>query len=192
MTSIPDWLAALGLIVPSLAGLGGYLLAGKNEEARDERAAQRERTARRAALAERLEEQQHAFQRETLLELQAVLQRQTRCTAQGVLHDQRTLRTQGTLTLIGSELDEESYNIGVETGRLRVRVLDSHLRDEIDKFHTFTSMIQASAPVIDGLSVDDALHRLESQMGELTQRYVAITETLGICLRAELGRSIES
>lgn len=192
MTNIPDWLAVLGLIVPSLAGLGGYLLAGKNEEARDARAAQREEAARRAILGERLEEQKHAFQRETLLELQDVLQRQMRCTAKGILHDQRTLRTQGTLTLLGSELDEESYNIGIETGRLRVRVLDAHLRDEIENFHKFTSMIQASAPVIQGLSVEDALDRLDSQLNELSEHYVAITEILGTCLRAELGRSNES
>ncbi|MHB8290407.1 MAG: hypothetical protein ACYDEY_14485 [Acidimicrobiales bacterium] len=193
MTNIPDWLAALGLIVPALTGLVGYGLAGRNEEARDMRAAERETIARRSALGERLEEQQHAFQRETLLELQDVLQSQMRCAAKGILHDQRTLRSQGTLTLLGPELDEESYNTGVAIRRLRVRVLDSNLRDEIEEFHAFTSTIQASASVISNLpTAKDALARLESQMAELSQRYQAITETLGISLRTELGRSIES
>ena len=53
--------AIVGPITTLLGGLGGYWLAGRNEESRDRRAAGREREARRAALAERLEEQRHTF-----------------------------------------------------------------------------------------------------------------------------------
>jgi hypothetical protein len=75
VTTVPAWLAVLGLVVPAGTGLIGYVLAGRNEQARDDRAAKREAVARRASVRERLQEQSHAFQRETLLELQDALQR---------------------------------------------------------------------------------------------------------------------
>jgi len=63
------WAVIVGPITTLLGGLGGYWLAGRHDEARDRRAADREATARGAALAERLEEQRHTFQRDLLLEL---------------------------------------------------------------------------------------------------------------------------
>lgn len=192
MTNVPDWLAALGLIVPALTGIAGYGLAGRNEQARDVRAADREAVARRAAQGERLDEQRHAFQRETLLELQDVLQRQVRCTAKAILHDKRTLQSTGTLTQVGPELDQESYDNAVALRRLKVRVLDENLRNEIEAFHGFTASIQVPVAVISQTSPADAIKRLDEQMRELSERYEALTETLGISLRAELGRSIEA
>jgi len=75
-----SWAAIVGPITILLGGLGGYWLAGRNDDARDRRTVAREESARRAALADRLEEDRHAFQRDTLLELQDELQRLARAT----------------------------------------------------------------------------------------------------------------
>jgi hypothetical protein len=134
VTTIPNWIAVLGLIVAPVTGLLGYVLAGRNERARDERAAKREAVARRASVRERLDEERHAFQRETLLELQDALQRQVRCAAKVIIHDRSTLREHGTLTQVGPELSGESYEIGVTTRRLQERVLDGALRGAVGEF----------------------------------------------------------
>ncbi len=144
MTTIPDGIAVLGLVVPAGTGLVGYVLAGRNEQARDERAAKREATARRASVRERLVEQSHAFQRETLLELQDALQRQVRSVAKMILHDKRTLEEQGTLTLLGEELDAESYEIGVTVRRLQERVLNATLRRTVDEFRGHVTHVETS------------------------------------------------
>jgi len=87
-----SWAAIVGPITTLLGGLGGYGLAGRNDDARDRRTVAREESARRAALADRLEEDRHAFQRDTLLELQDELQRLARATTRILLQDERTVK----------------------------------------------------------------------------------------------------
>ena len=95
MTSVPSWLAAVAIVVPAATGLFGYRLAGRNEEARDVRAAAREDVARRAAIAERLQSDAYAFQRELLLDLHGQLHAVVRTTARIVFRDQETVREKG-------------------------------------------------------------------------------------------------
>jgi hypothetical protein len=144
MTSVPDWLAVVGILVPAVAGLGGYYLAGRNEEERDLRTAEREETSRRRAFVERLEERRRGFQLDLLLELQDVLQKEVRATSKNLMHDLRTLRNSGTLTQLGLELSDESYEIGVAMNRLRVRVLDDDLRADLASFHEYVSSVEVS------------------------------------------------
>ncbi|MCW3063320.1 MAG: hypothetical protein JWN32_492 [Solirubrobacterales bacterium] len=187
MTTVPNWLAFVGLVVPAATGLAGYVLAGRNDRARDERAAAREAIARRASVSERLEEQRHAFQRQTLLELQDVLQRMVRCTAKVILHDQQTLKESGTLTQVGEELSNESYEIGVATRRLQERVLDPALRGAAEQFRAHVTGHELSAVALRELSADDALKRLEAQLRDLNGQYVVISDLVGASLRVELG-----
>jgi hypothetical protein len=187
VTTVPNWLALLGLVVPAAAGLAGYVLAGRNERARDERAAAREAMARRALVRERLDEQRHAFQRETLLELQDALQRLVRCAARTILHDQKTLKEHGTLTLLGEELNEESYEIGVATRRLQERVLDPALRDAVEQFRSHVSGVEASFVVVNELSAEDGIKHLQGQLRTMTEHYVVVNELVGTALRVELG-----
>jgi hypothetical protein len=187
VTTVPNWLALVGLVVPAATGLVGYVLAGRNERARDERAAAREAIARRASVRERLDEQSHAFQRETLLELQDVLQRLMRCTSRVILHDRRTLKERGELTLVGEELDRESYEIGVAAQRLQERVLERALREAIGQFRSQVSTIQASFVFVSEMSAEDGIAHLESQLATLGEYYTAITHLVGTALRIELG-----
>ncbi len=161
MTTIPTGLAALGLVVPAVTGLAGYLLAGRNARPRDERAAAREAISRRASVTERLEEQRHASYRETLLELQDALQRLVRCTAQVIFHDESTLKQQGTLTLLGEELDAETYEVGVTARRLQERILDSTPRETVGEFRSHVAEIDASVAFVKEMTPDDGIRHLQ-------------------------------
>lgn len=187
VTTIPDWLAGIGLVVPAGTGLVGYVLAGRNEQARDERAAKPEAVARRASVRERLGEQSHAFQRETLLELQDALQRQVRSVAKVILHDRRTLQEQGTLTLLGPELDEENYEIGVTVRRLQQRVLGAGLREAVDAFRRHVTQIETSFAGVSDMNTEHGIRQLERLQLELGEHYIALSDQVGTALRAELG-----
>lgn len=187
MTTVPGWLAVLGLVVPAGTGLIGYVLAGRNEQARDERAAKREAVARRASVRERLEEQSHPFQRETLLELQDALQRQVRCAAKIILHDRNTLREHGTLTQVGPELNEESYEIGVTTRRLQERVLDGALRGAVGEFRRHVADVETAFIAVGEMSAEAGISRLDALQREVAEHYVTLSDQVGTALRGELG-----
>jgi len=187
MTTLPNWLAGLGLLVPAVTGLFGYVLAGRNEQARDERAAKREAVARRASVRERLEEQSHAFQRETLLELQDALQRQVRAVAKVIFHDRSTLRDQGKLTLVGPDLDAENYEIGVTVQRLQERLLDAALRDAVDNFRRHVVRVETSFIAVQEMSAEAGISHLEGLQQEIGEHYMALGDQIGTGLRAELG-----
>jgi hypothetical protein len=187
VTTVPNWLALVGLVVPAATGLAGYVLAGHNERARDERAAVREAMARRASVRERLDEQRHAFQRETLLELQDALQRLVRCTARMILHDQKTLKEHGKLTRLGEELDEESYETGVTTRRLQERVLDAALRAAVDEFRRHVTEVETSFISVNDMNAEDGIRHLDGLQMDLVQHYVRLSDQLGTALRVELG-----
>jgi len=117
MTNVPSWLAALAIVVPAATGVCGYLLAGRNEEARDVRAAEREAAARTAARAERRESDAHAFQRELLLDLQSQLHAVVRTTARIAFRDQDTLRESGQMYQLGEELNQAAFDAGLNWPR---------------------------------------------------------------------------
>jgi hypothetical protein len=127
MPDAATWAAIVGPITTLLGGLGGYWLAGRNDEARDQQAAAREAAARRDVLAGRLEEQRHTLQRDTLLELQDELQdelqRLARITTRIALQDQKTLKERGQLYLLPEGLSEEARQIVTSVQRLRTRPL---------------------------------------------------------------------
>lgn len=187
------WTAIIGPITTLLGGLGGYWLAGRNEDARDQRSARREQVARRAALAERLEEDRHSFQRDTLLELQDELQRLVRNTAQIMLQDEKTIKQFGQIYLLGGDLSDEAMQITVSVQRLRSRVLDDQLRAAIGDFVSFCASAGiAPTEYPQGKVPDDqkakAIGTLRMQNAKLGETYATLTELVGSHLRSELDR----
>jgi hypothetical protein len=92
--------AGIGAVATVVNGLGGYRLAGRNDEARDIRTEQREEKSRTTALAERLQEQRHEWQREVLLELQDEVQKLARATGKILHQDRMTVREHGGVFLL--------------------------------------------------------------------------------------------
>jgi hypothetical protein len=187
------WSVIIGPVTTLLGGLGGYWLAGHNEDARDQRAASREQVARRAALAERLEDERHGFQRDMLLELQDELQRLVRNAAQIMLQDQKTIKQFGQIYLLGGDLSDQAMQITVSVQRLRSRVLDDQLRAAIGDFVSLCS--STGIPPTDypqGKVPDDqkdqALAKLIKQNMQLAEAYATLTELVGNHLRSELDR----
>jgi hypothetical protein len=187
------WSAIIGPITTLLGGLGGYWLAGRNEETRDQRAANREEVARRAALAERLEENRHGFQRDTLLELQDELQRLIRNTAQILLQDEKTIKQSSQVYLLAGDLSDQAMQITVSVQRLRSRVLDDQLRAAIGEFvglcsSAGISSIEYPQGKVPDDQKDQALAKLRKQYTKLAEAYATLTELLGSHLRNELDR----
>jgi hypothetical protein len=191
-----DWTgiaAVIGPITTLLGVLGGYQLAGRNEDARDRRAAEREARARRDAFFERLEEDRHTFQRDTLLQLQDELQRLVRNTAQAIMQDQATIKNQGQIFLLAGNLSDEAMQITVSVQRLRARLVDDQLRAAIGDFVGTCSAAGLGLLGYPGGKMPDgeresAIAKLERREREMGAAYVQLTEVLGGHLRRELDR----
>lgn len=186
MTNVPSWLAALAIAVPAGTGLLGYFLAGRNEEGRDRRTAAREAAARRAARAERLESDAHAFQRELLLDLQGRLHAVVRTTARIIFRDQETLRESGKMYQLGEELNQASFDAGINLRRAYERLLDDDLREHLAAFQKFAVEAETRCLQLRDAPPDCAIAQLDAEMSKVTESYLAVNELLGKAVRAAL------
>jgi hypothetical protein len=122
--STQTWIAIVAVILGSggLSALGGYLLAGRNEEKRDERAAQRDREA----LRERQKDEGRVFQRDTLLEIHDLLYRLNRNAGRSRHIDEMRYRETGKYgrELSPDDLSDEFSELVGSVNRLRVRIFD--------------------------------------------------------------------
>lgn len=191
MAQVSDLVAALAILGPVVTGLGGYWLAGRNEEGRDRRTSDREEAVRRAALRERIYEERHNFQREVLIELQEVLRRFVRAHLKMIRHDVESLSKGQGITLLGQELDDESFEIQIELGQLSARLLDEALRSEIERLIEYSSSLEPTVMHLGGLSDQQILDALKAGERDLAFRAKPLFGHLGEILRAELGRIYE-
>ena len=130
--------AGIGALATVANGLGGYKLAGRNDEARDIRTEKREEAARAADHAKQLLERRHEWQRRVLLELQDELQKLTRATAKILLQDSKTVREHGKLLKLPEGLGgDDSLAATVAVQRLRSRILADDLREQVGDFVKF-------------------------------------------------------
>lgn len=189
MADVPAWLAAVGVVAPSLTAMGGYWLAGQNEEKRDKRAAAREKKARADLRVERLDDERDAFQRDVLLELQDVLLAGVRATVEILFHDIKTLREHGRLTQLGEPLNQKAYDASVRFTRIRARVLDDGLRKELDSFSAYLADLALLAGRHKDTDPQVAIPIFQRALIDLSQRYIGVSEHLSAVLRAILGRS---
>ena len=188
MAQVSDAVAIIAIVAPVATALGGYVLAGWNDEKRDQRAAAREETARRAALRERVFEQRHNFQRDVLLELQDVIRLHARATHQTLQHDLDSLRSGQGLTLLGQALNDEAFEVGISLGRLGARVLDDELRAAIESYADYTVSLEPTIMRLRGQSDAQILASLEASQLDLALRSKALIDQLGKSLRVELAR----
>lgn len=194
-----DWTGIAAVIAPitTLAGvLGGYWLAGRNEEARDSRVVKREVTARRAVLADQLEEERHTIYRDTLLALQDELQALLLATAADLLELQRTLSETAKLSP-GPGRNQDHNRIRANVSRLQARVLDEGLRAALAEFLDFCARSTTAMDlgmrlpydsVLNTATAQEALGWLQSRAVELASRYEGTADKVGIELRREFDR----
>jgi hypothetical protein len=179
---------ALAGAIGSLGTIAGYLISGKNDEAKDRRAAARETAARQVERKIRREQWSHEFQRDLLLSLQEELQKMVRVTARNIIQDEKTLRERGKLFLLPSGWSDEAYAIGVSVRTLTVRVVDDRLRGKIADFRTACVRLELDGPTrakdLDPSSLGTLLER---NLAELTQKFESLSDSIGASLRRELG-----
>jgi hypothetical protein len=186
---VSDWAAPISPVTAMLSGLGGalggYWLAGRNEEARDIRATRREDTARVADYTKHLSERRHEWQRQVLLDLQDELQRMTRQTYFVLQQDLKTVRERGKLFRLPDEVGgEEALAATVAVQKLRTRILADDLRSLVGEFVRFTSSADTGTVLAHKDDPKDQLTALiESLISELGDRYVQLVEQLGEHIR---------
>jgi hypothetical protein len=183
------WIAFVGAVLGSggISALGGYLLAGRNERKRDERAAEREREARR----EKQADEARTFQRDTLLELHDQLYKLNRHQGKIQHIDEMRYRETGRYkrgTMPGG-LSDGFTELVTNINRLRVRVFDPELREAIDKYMSMViSLIFGSALREEG---DDAeQHTRAGRIDiDITNQYPELEEQLGAAIRSQFPGS---
>ncbi len=181
--------AGFGAAATVASGLGGYWVAGRNDEARDRRTAEREEVARLAAR----EEQRHIVQRDVLWDLQDALQRLTRATARILLQDLSTLRERGGLFRLPQEIGgDESLAAVVGVRRLQSRVLAADLRELISSYVTVCTSADLDVMAYQAHRADSTPEELtaliEAKLAEIGTRYEHVIEQLGEHIRRELRR----
>lgn len=184
------FVAGIGAAATVSNGLFGYLLARRNDAAKDSRAAAREEANRTATLAERLKEQRHERQRETLLDLQDELQKLARATGVILHHDLMTVRQQGEVFLLpDATMSDDFLAATVAVLKLKERVLAGDLRTLISEFVDYCGGTMRATSAANGEPanrIEALINQLATEMGE---RYEVLTARLGAYIRAEFGRS---
>lgn len=169
-----------------LASLGGYLLAGLNERHRDERTLDRELRLRFAEREAQLDEDRHALQRTTLLALQDALQAEARFSGQVVHFDHMQAR-QGEYTPLPDQLNDDSYANLVEVRRLTSRVLDSDVRDAVERFIEISVRVSILPEDLRGLSGDRLEDTASAKVVALNDGYLAVSCVVGEAVRREIA-----
>jgi hypothetical protein len=169
-----------------LASLGGYVLAGRNENRRDARTQQRELRLRTSERAARLDDARHALQRETLLSLQDAVQVMARLTWQ-IMHFDHMQARKGEYTQLPGTLSEESYANLVEVRRLQSRILDSDVRDAVNRFIEISVSLSTSPKDLEGLSGDTLERYMSGKLAEFGDGYDAASRLLGEAIRQEIA-----
>jgi hypothetical protein len=190
---ISAWTALIGVALGSggFSALGGYLLSGRNERKRDERAAGREREA----LREKQAEEARTFQRDTLLELHDLLYKINRTTGRSIAADSQRHSETGRYgrDSLPDDLSGQFSELIAGINRLRVRIFDAELRDLTQRYTA--TLITALNPAMghgyrryDG---DDDRERYQAQhemMGS-TRLWAQLEEKLGAAIRAQFPGS---
>ncbi len=170
-----------------VSALLGYILGGRNELKRDERAASRELTA----LRERQGDDARTFQRDTLLEIHDLLYKINRMTGRMRSQDSQVFaktRRYGRDPMPGGWSDEHSELV-TAINRLRVRIFDPELRDLI---YSYTSLlISALSPGQRRVDGDDyAVYRMSGKLdAESTLMWADLENRLGTAIRAQFPGS---
>ncbi|GAA1133688.1 hypothetical protein [Citricoccus alkalitolerans] len=169
-----------------LASLGGYVLAGRNENRRDARTMHRELQLRNSERAARLDDQRHALQRETLLALQDAVQAMARFTSQ-IMHFDHMQARQGEYTHLPGTLSDDSYANLVEVRRLQSRILDANVRDAVDRCVLLSRRLSTSPSDLEGLSGENLERHVMTKFGEFHDGYESASNILGEAVRREIA-----
>ncbi|WP_442315957.1 hypothetical protein [Yaniella sp.] len=168
------------------ASLGGYLLAGFNERRRDKRTFMHERQQRASERAAQREDNRRMLQRETLLALQDALQAMARLTGKAMHFDHMQAR-EGKYTHLPGTLSEDMLTSTVEVRRLASRILDTKVRDTVDKFIELSTRLTTVPERFRGLSENDLENRAFTRLDEFGEGVIETMTVLGKAIRREIA-----
>lgn len=175
-----------------LAALGGYWLAGRNEEKRDLRALRRARDERIREWKQTAEQARHKLQLETVLELQDAIQAAARCSMRIVHHDHMKAR-EGEFTMLPEGYSDDFEASRINVRRLMSRVLDEALRASVAAFVAGLSdltfdprrhYLDAAGKLLTGPSLERAADAAYARTNSLVGNAM---EQIGIAIRREIS-----
>lgn len=174
--------------MPALTGLGGYLVAGRNDDARDRRTAQREKQARDDARGQLLEQRRHTFYFNVLLELQDAMQAHMVAIGRVESFDRQTLREVGHFTRLPEDINRAEFDTRTDARRLAQRILDDELRTATADFLRKTARAGMHFLMPHGLTAADAETRIDEEMLRLGTEFETLMDQIGANLRGEIAR----
>jgi hypothetical protein len=172
----------LSIFVALLIGAAVPLLSADLTARRQLEREREHRTSEReaATLARR-----DAFQRETLLELQEVLAKLGRHANEAWLSDLGYFKRGRMPGFISDELNRGIDDCNRDMTRLKVRVLDDHIREMVQRFHDQSTRLLFRPRLVyrdteeAGAAIDDG----EERSSELSGTFTEVNELIGTALR---------
>ena len=126
------------------------------------------------------------FELTTLLALQDALQQLAHLCGTSMHFDHMQAR-KGEHTRIPHELSEEKYANLVEVRRLTSRVVDSGIRDAVEKFIEISARLSTVPKALKGLSGERLEDRALARYVELTDGYLAVSSVVGEAVRGAIA-----
>ena len=185
-SDVTNWVEFTAVLASPVAALGGYVLAGFNEERRDIRTLERERLAREEVQKQSHNDRAQAFKIDVLLALQDALQQFVIAAGQASWADLRELRRTGTTVPYSDEVNKKNHETLIDLRRLKERVIDDALREGINR------LIEMSFRRIDQLKVEDISQTAMIQAiveieVAFTEKYNEVNDRVGLLIRKELS-----
>lgn len=168
-----------------LASLGGYLLAGLNEEKRDRRTAAQDRERRADEALLRREEERHRAQLETLMALQQDVQKVAR-EAGRTMHFDLMQAREGKYTQLPGGWSEDDLAARQSLSLHHSRVLDEEVRRAVEEFSAVAAAVSTTPAALMGLAGEELEAASTRQMVRLLEAAQAAQSAVGAAVRHEL------
>ncbi len=182
-----DLIPAAAVVVGGLLTIAGGVVREQYTSRRDREARTADRELAREGRAAERDVARVAFQRETLLELQDAILRLMRNTALLHINHRTVYRENHTYAREKDppELSDENREANAAVNRLRQRVLDDSVRQDVRVVQELCTQI--IMPIqLTGESDDEAARRADEQNTRLAHEYDDLANHLGEVLRALL------
>lgn len=182
-----DLIPAGALVVGGLLTIAGGVVREQYTSRRDREARAADRELAHEARAAERHVARVAFQRDTLLELQDAVLRLMRNTALLHIHHRKVYWENRTYAREKDppELSDENREANAAVNRLRQRVLDDSLRQDVRAVQELCTQITMPTQLT-GESDDEAARRANEQNVRLAHEYTDLENHLGEVLRALL------
>lgn len=179
-------LSAVSYLLIFFGPLIAYQLAGRNESKRDQRAYDRERSARIESRHEDSERRLYEYQRQLLEALQDAVSELLLSTGAISAFQRKSLTDHGQYLEIPEELDKRAANSRIRFTPLKERVTDDGLREELDEVSHLLIRLSIFHVGKKDYDVEAEGEMLTKEVMDVLKRVTKVNEGIGVLLRENL------